>query len=209
MTTQLPKEVILLTTIITSIKPYFVLFFSMAETVSESATEVISNNQSAFNIDWFDVFFQLFITVIGFVFAIWSAKWLDKQKEKKDSRDLKRLLMEELKEVREELSTYNVEMLETQPLKIPMWESVIYTGQLYLVDFRTREVLFRVYNTIKEFNSWALIYTNYYFEKGIKNSLIINALKELQKELLNNQESTSESKIISILVAENKLMEGN
>ena len=178
--------------------PYRSQILSLVVTISESASEAASSNQYTFEIDWFDVCFQLFITIVGFVFALWSARLIDEQKNKKDAIKLKRLLSEELKNVGCFLSSYNVELLEPNPLKTPMWESVINTGQLSLLDFETRETLFRVYNKIREFNSWALIYTNYFFEKEKKHEKILEELKEIKTELLNNEKKSNENTVSSI-----------
>lgn len=54
--------------------------------------------------------------------------------------------------------------------------------------------LFHVYNTINEFNAWCSIHTNYYFEKGQQNRLLIKELNR-KKELLSAGENKSDSDI--------------
>lgn len=155
---------------------------------SVDIVEVVRDTNLFSNIDWFDVIFQLFITGLGFAFALWSARWLDGVKEKKDKQELKRLLKEELSNILDVLTRLNVELLDVQPLKIPLWESVINTGQISLLDFETRKILFGVYGKIKEYNSWCLIYTNYYFEKNKKNDLLLNELKKIKSELIGSDD---------------------
>lgn len=157
------------------------------------------------NVDWFDVVFQLFITGLGFAFALWSARWLDNLKEKKDKIELKRLLKDELSNIRTILEELNVELLDVQPLKIPLWESVINTGQISLIDFETRELLFKVYGKIKEYNSWCYIYTNYYFEKKEKNVLLLRELTKIKSELINAVDASNNARTVSITEVIEKL----
>ena len=164
------------------------------QSASEGATivteQVVSNTPLFDAKDIFDIFFQLFITICGFIFALWNERRLEEKKNKKDTIELKKLLKDELQRILESLETLNVSYLESQPIKTPMWESVINTGHLSLLDFSTREALFRVYNRIKEYNSWANIYTNYYFDKNEQNEAILNELEEIRDSLLGKIQST-------------------
>lgn len=156
-------------------------------------TEQATQNASIFNAkDIFDILFQLFITVCGFIFALWNERRHEEKKNREETAELKKLLKDELQRIQKLLEKLDVTYLESQPIKIPMWESVISTGHLALLDFSTREELFRVYNRIKEYNSWANIYTNYYFEKGEMNQLVLNELVEIKKSLLGEISSDKE-----------------
>lgn len=150
-------------------------------------------------LDWFQILLELFITFLGFLLAIWSGRISDGIKVKHDKDELRRMIKEELKKIYEDLNEINEEMLDVQPLRIPLWESAINTGQLSLLDFLTREKLFRVYNAIKEFNSWSLIHTGYYFEKETQNKLLIQELRKIKEELLKSDSNNKDAGILGAL----------
>lgn len=167
---------------------------------SEVTSELISSSSKwLMSIDWFQIALELFVTVLGFFLAIWSARVTDIIKARSDTKELKRLIKEELKKINDDLKNFNEKTLDVQPLRIPLWESAINTGQLSLLDFVTREKLFRVYNTIREFNSWCLVHTNYYFEKGKQNELLIQELSRIKGELLKDDSDDSDLGILSAI----------
>lgn len=163
------------------------------------ASEVASSEESVILIDWIQVTIDLFVTFFGFALAILGGRATDWYKTRKETKELKKLIKEELRKVYDELESFNEETLDVQPLKIPSWESAINTGQVSLFDFVTRNKLFCVYNTINEFNSWCLVHTNYYFKKGMKNKLLIKELNKIKKGLLCNESNESASSISSAI----------
>ena len=167
--------------------------------LEENSELVFSSSEWLMSIDWFQIILELFITVLGFFLAIWSGRITDIIKARSDTKELKRLIKEELKKINDDLKKFNEKTLDVQPLRIPLWESAINTGQLSLLDFVTREKLFRVYNTIKEFNSWCLIHTNYYFEKGKQNELLIQELSRIKGELLKDDSDDSDLSILGAI----------
>lgn len=157
--------------------------------------------ESTPSIDWIQLLLDLFVTFLGFGLAILGERITDRINAHRSAKELKILLKEELEKVFYDLKKYNEETLDVQPLKIPSWESAINIGQVSLLDFDTRNTLFRIYNSIKEFNSWCLVHTNYYFEKGKKNRLLITEIIRIKKELLSdlNDNNLSISYAIKIL----------
>ncbi len=155
--------------------------------VSEStiASEVASSGGGTL-IDWTQVSIDLFVTFFGFGLAIFGERVTDWLKTRSDIRELKNLIKEELKKVLNDLENFSEETLDVQPLKIPSWESAINTGQVSLFELTVRNKLFRIYNTINEFNSWCLVHTNYYFEKGEQNKLLIKEINRIKEKLLGN-----------------------
>ncbi len=155
--------------------------------VSEStiASEVASSGGGTL-IDWTQVAIDLFVTFFGFGLAIFGERVTDWLKTRSDIRELKNLIKEELKKVLNDLENFSEETLDVQPLKIPSWESAINTGQVSLFELTIRNKLFRIYNTINEFNSWCLVHTNYYFEKGEQNKLLIKEINRIKEKLLGN-----------------------
>lgn len=165
--------------------------------VSESTitSEVVSSMEGAVLIDWVQVAIDLFVTFFGFGLAIIGERVTDWFKTRNDTRELKKLLRVELEKIYNDLKKFNEETLDVQPLKIPSWESAINTGQISLFDLITRNKLFCVYNAINEFNSWCWIHTNYYFEKGKQNKLLIKELNHIKRKLLNNESDESDLSI--------------
>lgn len=163
------------------------------------APESTVNSSGTLLIDWIQVVIELFVTFFGVGLAILGERMTDWFKNRKDTRELKKLVKEELKKVYNELENFSEETLDVQPLKIPLWESAVNTGQVSLFDFATRNKLFHVYNTINEFNSWCKIHTNYYFEKEKQNRLLIKTLNQMKNELLSNNLNESDSSINSAI----------
>ena len=56
---------------------------------------------------------------------------------------------------------------------------ILLSPNVALLDVQVRNKLFHVYNTINEFNAWCSIHTNYYFEKGQQNRLLIKELNRI------------------------------
>lgn len=176
------------------------IILATLSTVSETTTasEVISSGGSGL-IDWIQVAIDLFVTFFGFGLAIFGERLTDWLKTRSDTMALKKLIKEELKKVLNDLENFSEETLDVQPLKIPSWESAINTGQVSLFDFTTRNKLFLVYNTINEFNSWCLVHTNYFFEKGNQNKLLIKEINKIKIKLLSNGQNESDSSISSAI----------
>lgn len=138
---------------------------------------------------------DLFVTFFGFGLAILGERVTEWIKKRNDAKELKKIILEELKKVFNDLSAFREEMLEVQPLKIPSWDSALNTGQVSLFDFPTRNKLFYIYNTINEFNSWCLVHTNFYFEKERKNELLITEINKIKKKLLEESDVNISSMI--------------
>lgn len=145
------------------------------------------------NIEWSDFVLEMIATLVGFALALWGEKLISNAQTRQTKKELKRLFTEELTNVAKKLEKWNSSELDIHPLDIPSWEAAINAGQTSLLDQTTKQRLFIVYNNIREFNSWSLIYTNYYFEKEKKNALLNNQLNELQHALLKDE--TSEGSI--------------
>lgn len=173
-------------------------------------SEVMTSGDRGVLIDWIQVAIDLFVTFFGFALAIIGGKLTDWIKTRNDTIALEKLIKEELKKILHDLEKFNEETLDVQPLKIPSWESAINTGQVSLFDLDVRNKLFLVYNTINEFNSWCLIQTNYYFENGQNNKLLIKELKQIKKKLLGIEPDKSDLSISSAIeILERRISNGN
>lgn len=155
-------------------------------------------------IDWGQAILDLLATFLGFGLAILGEKITDKRKTRIATKELRELIIEELKKLYSEVAVFNVETLDVNPLKIPSWKSAINTGQLSLFSFETRKRLFSVYNMIEEFNAWCRVHTNYYFEQGKQNELLIKEIDRIKTNLLNSnsEENSSIGNVIKILEEE-------
>lgn len=162
--------------------------------------ETVTTSGNLPSADWIQLIFEIVGTILGFGLAIWGERIADRIKARNDANLLRRLIVEELKKVYEDLNMFNEKTLDIQPLKIPSWESIINTGQVSLFDLEMREKLFRVYNTIREFNSWCLVHTNYYFQNEQRNQLLIKELNRIKRELLS-EESNDKTPSVSDLIA--------
>lgn len=162
---------------------------------SLNAPEVITSGENAIFINWTQVAIDLFVTFVGVGLAIIGERITNWIKIRRETRELKKLIKAELEKIFNDLKNFNEETLDVQPLRVPSWESAVNIGQVSLFDIVTRNKLFCVYNTINEFNSWCLIHTNYYFEKGQQNKLLIKELNNIKKKLLSNESHESDSSI--------------
>lgn len=178
-----------------------VIVFTKLSAISESIviSEIAAVCGGGDLINWAQVAIDLFVTFLGFGLAILGERLTDWLKTHSDTIALKKLIKEELKKVLNDLESFSEETLDVQPLKIPSWESAINTGQVSLFDFTTRNKLFLVYNTINEFNSWCLVHTNYYFEKGNQNKLLIKEINKIKNRLLSNRKNESNFSISSAI----------
>lgn len=147
------------------------------------------------NIDWMQVLIDLLVTCFGFGLALVGERWTERLRARREANELKKLIKEELEKILEDINKFNENALDVQPLKIQSWESAINTGQVALLDVQVRNKLFHVYNTINEFNAWCSIHTNYYFEKGQQNRLLIKELNRIKKNLLSIGVNKSDSDI--------------
>lgn len=173
-------------------------------------SELVSPIEDVALIDWIQVVIDLFVTFFGFGLAMLGERLTNWLKIRSDTKMLEKLVKEELKKILCDLENFDLETLDVQPLKIPLWESAISTGQVSLFDFTTRNKLFLVYNAINEFNSWCLVHTNYYFEKGQKNKLLIKELNQIKKKLLGIDSNESDLSINSAIeILERGINNGN
>lgn len=154
--------------------------------ITEPLTVTEEASSTSLVIDWTSILLELFAAFLGFGLAILGERITDKINTRNAIKEQKKLLKEELEKVLNDLKAYNIETLDVQPIKIPVWDSAINTGQVSLFDFNTRNILFRTFNFINEFNSWCLIHTNYFFEKGEKNQLLIKEIGRIKEELLSD-----------------------
>ena len=142
---------------------------------------------------------SMIATFIGFVLALLGQWGFGHIKEYKASKQLKERIARELVRIKSDLEVFVSIALDVHPLKTPVWNAAINAGQISLLAGKNREQLFLVYNAIQEFNSWCLVQTNYYFEKGRYNDLLTNELHNLKAELLNDEYSEFGRSIVDIL----------
>lgn len=154
--------------------------------ITEQLTVTEESSLASIVIDWASILLELFAAFLGFGLALLGERITDKINTHNAIKEQKKLLKEELEKVLNDLKAYNIETLDVQPIKTPVWDSAINTGHVSLFDFDTRNILFRTYNFINEFNSWCLIHTNYFFEKGDKNSMLIKEIGRIKNELLSD-----------------------
>lgn len=151
------------------------------------------------NVDFVQIVIELFVTFLGFALAIIGERITVYIKSRSDAKELKILIKEELENVYIDLKQFDEGTLDIQPLTISSWDSACNTGQLSLLNFTTRDKLFRVYNNIKEFNSWCLVQTNYYFEKEKLNVMLIEELRRIKKDLLKDNYDDEDLSILKVI----------
>ena len=160
-------------------------------------------------VDWSQFLPSMIATFVGFVLALTGQWFFGYIKKSKESDELKSHIAEELNSIKIDLEQFVSTSLDVQPLKTPIWNALINAGQVALLDTNTREQLFRVYNTIQEFNSWCLVQTNYYFENEKYNELLTNELTLLKAELLNSENLPFSKSIILLAQTLNKRRKNN
>ena len=160
-------------------------------------------------VDWSQFLPSIIATFVGFVLALTGQWFLGYVKKSKEANELKSHIAEELNSLKIDLEQLVSTSLDVQPLKTPIWNALINAGQVALLDTNIREQLFRVYNTIQEFNSWCLVQTNYYFENEKHNELLKNELTTLKAELLNTESLPFSRSIILLLQTLNNRRKNN
>ena len=150
-------------------------------------------------IDWSsflpDMISSIFGSLLGFGLALLGERLVDNYKTRADAKEIKKLLIEELKACNSSLQGLDAKSLDVQPLKLSSWEGISHSNQLSLLDVNTRAVLFDVYNIMAELNSWSYVHTKFYFEKGERNVLLVSEITSLRNKLLGEDKTSAESMI--------------
>ncbi len=163
------------------------LFSTMlAESVETLNSAVLSDLSST--VDWSQFVPEVIATFLGFGLALFG-QWLwERFKDKSDAKNLKKRIASELKRIKNELN--NIEGIYVEPLKIPIWDTCISTGNFKVLDVELQEKLALVYSIIREYNSWSLMQSNYYFENKNINNALDEELKRLKCVLLGNVDAS-------------------
>lgn len=133
--------------------------------------------------DWSQFWPGMIATFVGFVLALMGQFVWEKCTNYFEAKHLLSRIRVELQEISEVLGDITDGSIDMQPLKTLVWDEAINVGLISLLSDKKREVLFKLYKQIQEFNSWFGIKTKYYFSSGRHNEQLIREIT-CQKEIL-------------------------
>lgn len=151
------------------------------------------------NTDWSEFWPSMIATFAGFVLALLGQLLFERAKERSDAKELLARIVQELTVVKGALMDINSTQVQIDPLNTPAWDAAISAGQVSLLKPKLREKFFLVYDAIREFNSWNLVQTNYYFSNMVINDQIKQEIEKIKKELLCTEQK-KQSRSIEIVL---------
>lgn len=157
--------------------------------------------------NWDQFIPSIIATILGVFLPFWLQSRWEKHKEKKEKYKLEQQkrqecgellsrISDELQTIINKLKSIQDNTTEQNPLKTMAWEEALNTGLVVLLDSDLRRNLFRIYETISEFNSWAVVQTNFYFNhyddnKKRTNKKLISEIATLKQKLLDDENGIS------------------
>lgn len=154
---------------------------------------------SCITTDWSQFWPGMIATFAGFVLALLGQFFWEKCTAHFNSKLLLTRIKEELKEINALLQNVTEGSIDMQPLKTLVWDEAINVGLISLLPDKKREMLFKLYKQIQEFNSWFAIKTKYYFSNGRHNEQLNKAIAEQKDILLGNKKVIGKASISEIL----------
>ncbi len=116
--------------------------------------------------DWSDFGSSLLATFIGVLLALAGERLYDCYKDWREGVNLIKMFQRELSTTKDIIEKVNsaTNMTWINPIKVPIWESVINTNRISLLSSHMwYSDLLSLYDDIKDYNEWHLIRTKQYY----------------------------------------------
>ncbi|MBO4252101.1 MAG: hypothetical protein J5911_05540 [Clostridia bacterium] len=145
--------------------------------------------------DWSQFWPGMIATFVGFVLGIFSDRLLIKISESNERKIAKESLLAEIKKIKEEIDSTksdNEVHFEIQPLKTPVWDSLISTNKIALFSnkkySKELEHYFDFYALVNEYNKWyELLSQSYFYSTDYKKDN--EKLKSIRRSLKQTMEN--------------------
>jgi len=147
--------------------------------------------------DWSGFWPSMIATFAGFVLALIGERLYDYYKDLREGNELVKAFNREIQTILSEVKKVrdNGNSVWINPIKIPIWDSVISTNKISLLcNYNWYSDLFRLYNEIKDYNEWHFIRTQQHYSGGdvtaISHALIdsendiIKYIEKLKKDMI-------------------------
>ena len=145
--------------------------------------------------DWSQFWPGMISTFVGFGLALLGQFLWGRVNDYFTAKNLLNRIENELLEIESVLEIVRKDSIEIQPLKTLVWDEAINTGLISLLKDSKRELLFKIYKQIQEFNSWFAVKTNYYFDNGEHNTMLNNEIENQQNILLGKNKEAGKISI--------------
>lgn len=172
---------------------------NLLDETSEEVIRIVCECSNS-SVDWSQFWPSMIATFVGFALALLGEFAFEKIKSLVDSTALLKRVRQELCDVEIFLKSWKTDLIERHPLKTLVWDEAINVGQVSLLNTNKRELLFKIYKQIQEFNSWSEVQTNYYFEhEGKLNDILSQELLEEKEFMLGTKNEDGKIDINSVL----------